>query len=50
MAKLMTIAHVHETMLKMLVIYPALATDSWNTTWRYDEYIIRYELIIPVST
>lgn len=45
----MMIAQVHETMLKMFVIYPALETGSWNTTWRYEEYIMRYELVTDVS-
>ena len=34
----------------MFVIYPALETESWNTTWRYEEYIIRYELVTDAST
>ena len=27
-----------------------METESWNTTWRYEEYIIRYELVTDVST
>jgi hypothetical protein len=37
-------------MLKMFVMYPAFETESWNTTCRYEEYIMRYELVTDVST